>query len=298
MLSTLSIEQRLAPFSGEPRRSSHGPLLPANYDHLAFAARGKFTEVHLVQDRNSQTPSALKQLRSEWLDDARARHSLTNEIRARRQIRSQYVPQYSDGDTECQRPFLVTEWVRGERLSDRLKVDGPLPVRRSLWIARQCAFALQQCHDSRWSHGNFGPDRILIADDGAVKLIGFGYAQSLDADDEPNLLVSELTAPTGLFDTGLFDSSMNPVAKDAYDLGATLYWMLTGHSPFGDARLTRLLGRHVVAQTLHSDDCSEGTPRALIDLVNLLLAETPTHVSATLDSVTRELIELELSAMG
>lgn len=76
-------------------------------------------------------------------------------------------------------PFLVTEYVVGERL-DHWRPASPLSGPTWPDIARlgkQIAWALQHIHDQGVVHGDIKPSNIIITKDGTAKLLDFGSAR-------------------------------------------------------------------------------------------------------------------------
>lgn len=297
MVTALSSGRRFLGFGKEARRPSHGPLIPAGYDHLAFATRGTFSEIHLVQDCQSGRLCALKQLRTEWMDDPTARRLLHNGACVARKVVSAYVPRFVDAELDGGRPYCAQEWIAGENLADTLKHEGPLPVARALWIARQCALGLKACHTAGYSHGDLEPSNVLVTDAGEAKLVGLGHSRPLET-------AGDLQGADSSADSRSYASSSDAGhrtslgANDIFDLGVTLSWMLTGRSPLGESPGTRLLYESRQAEHLRPETCCPPVSPALVKLVNCLLSEAPIHLSISLDTVIRELIDLELAALG
>jgi serine/threonine protein kinase len=73
-------------------------------------------------------------------------------------------------------PVLVLELVEGPTLADRI-VEGRIPVREALDVARQIAEALEAAHEHGIVHRDLKPANIKLRDDGAVKVLDFGLAK-------------------------------------------------------------------------------------------------------------------------
>jgi hypothetical protein len=126
--------------------------------------------------------------------------------------------------------LLVTEYVEGETLADRLRA-GPLPVEQAVDAARQLADALACAHAAGRVHRNLGPAEVTLTPQGQVKLGGFEAALLRD---DPR----DEWRDAALLGNALFMSpeqaAEQPVTalSDLYSLGALLYLMLTGKPPF------------------------------------------------------------------
>ena len=75
---------------------------------------------------------------------------------------------------------LVLELIEGPTLADRI-AQGPIPVDEALPIAKQIAEALEAAHEAGVIHRDLKPANVKVKDDGMVKVLDFGLAQSLRA---------------------------------------------------------------------------------------------------------------------
>ena len=148
------------------------------------------------------------------------------------------------------RPFLVMEFVEGERITDwctshRLTLDARLV------LFRQICGAVSYAHRNLIVHRDLKPSNIFVGTDGTVKLLDFGIAKVLDPETgsgaaetatrpEAVALTPEYAAPEQLA------GGTVTTATDVYALGLLLYELLTGSRPFASAtrsvpELTRLV---------------------------------------------------------
>jgi eukaryotic-like serine/threonine-protein kinase len=147
------------------------------------------------------------------------------------------------------RPYLVMEFVEGERITDWCRSrDLSVDVRLSLF--RQICGAVSYAHRNFIVHRDLKPGNILVANDGTVKLLDFGIAKVLDDDTGSGgdtvtragggALTPEYAAPEQLTGGAI------TTATDVYALGLLLFELLTGARPFATAsrtlpELTRLV---------------------------------------------------------
>ena len=148
---------------------------------------------------------------------------------------------YDAGFDAYGRPYLLMEFVEGERLDDycdsrTLSLDGRLHIFRQL-----CA-VVGYAHRNLILHLDLKPGNILVTPDGVVKLLDFGTAKLLD-----QVGASTTTAPL----TPIYASPEQLLAKplttqsDVYSLGIVLYELLSGEPPSGDASIVALVERAV-----------------------------------------------------
>lgn len=89
------------------------------------------------------------------------------------------------------RPFLVSEYLRGQSLAELPK---PVEPRRALAIAVELARGLAAAHRRGVLHRDIKPANAMIGEDGTVKLLDFGLAELLpeanvDSDGEPEAVI-------------------------------------------------------------------------------------------------------------
>jgi eukaryotic-like serine/threonine-protein kinase len=139
------------------------------------------------------------------------------------------------GTTPAGQPFLVMEYVEGERLDSYCE---RLPVRDRLRLFAIVCKAVHFAHERRIVHRDLKPNNILVDAHGAPKLLDFGIAKLLDPHPEDG---TRLETVLGQVPMTLLYASPEQVrgeevtpASDIYALGVLLYRLLTGAHPYGE----------------------------------------------------------------
>ena len=142
------------------------------------------------------------------------------------------------------RPYLVTEYLRGCTLAHLLKAVRPLPEKDALKIAGLLCEALQYLHDHGVIHRDLKPHNVMVGCDGSIRLLDFGLAKSNEfrrvtfAGCTPAMGTPDYMAPEQV------QGKRGDARTDIYSLGAMLYEMLTGATPFdGDNSLAAMNAR-------------------------------------------------------
>ncbi len=142
------------------------------------------------------------------------------------------------------RPYLVTEYLRGCTLAHLMKAMRPLPEKDALKIASLLCEALQYLHDHGVIHRDLKPHNVMVGCDGSIRLLDFGLAKSNEfrrvtfGGWSPAMGTPDYMAPEQV------KGKRGDARTDIYGLGAMLYEMLTGTTPFdGDNSLIAMNAR-------------------------------------------------------
>lgn len=130
---------------------------------------------------------------------------------------------------------LIEEYIRGKDLQ-RLKTEGvAFDEYNVLLIAQGIAGALSYAWDElRLLHRDIKPANIMLTDAGKLKLLDFGIAKSLDSQEGKAITMEGrgLGTPGFMSPEQFRDAASAECASDIFSLGATMYFLLTGHLPY------------------------------------------------------------------
>ena len=136
------------------------------------------------------------------------------------------------GTTPDGLPFFVMEYVEGASIIDYAET-GELDLDQRLTLFREVCAAVEYAHRNLVIHRDLKPSNILITTDGKVKLLDFGIAKLLRADDadgqtgtQMQVFTPEYASPEQVRGEKL------TTATDVYSLGVILYELLTGARPY------------------------------------------------------------------
>ena len=210
-----------------------GPLQIGDYDVLAKIAEGGMGAVY--KGRHVQTGQlvAIKVLPPTTSRNPILMKRFEQEYRAASALDHPHVVKAIEFNGTGSSPFLVMEFVDGESLGAKVDRDGPLPEDEAIRIIAQVCQGLHKAHKQKLIHRDVKPDNILVTADGVAKLTDLGLVK--DAENEMNLTRTGrgLGTPNYMAPEQFRDAKNADVRCDIYSLGATLYTLLTGETPFG-----------------------------------------------------------------
>src|SRR5262249_21723834 len=208
--------------------------------------RGAMGVTYRAVDTSLQRKVALKIIKIDVAEhSAGARERFMREARAAAALRQENIATvYQFGIREdTGQYFYAMELIEGETLEQRVRRVGPLDSRTAINIAQQVTAALAAAEKHGLVHRDLKPANLmLVSHEGeidnkekvVVKIIDFGLAKALGAPSFPMSLTGGGFVGTPAFASPeQFEHSALDVRSDIYSLGETLWFPLTGKTPFG-----------------------------------------------------------------
>jgi serine/threonine-protein kinase len=229
------------------------PLILSPYPQPGDVLDGKYKVEHLLGEGGMgavakathmlrRAPVALKFMSGAVLSLQGAVERFVNEGVAASQIDSDHVVKVFDvGRLPSGAPYLVMEYLEGCDLGQLIEREGPtLPVGRAVHFTLQALRALQTAHLAGIVHRDMKPSNCFVIDkDGEpdfVKLVDFGISKVRAAEDGSS---AQLTRTNSALGTPLYMSPEQARSPrdvdhrtDLYSVGAILYEMLSGRTPY------------------------------------------------------------------
>src|SRR5438477_1041996 len=248
--------------------------------------RGAFGVTYLAMDnvlrcmvdlKVIEVPAAARgshTMRERFLREARAAAALRHP-----NVAAIYQFGASPNGSRC---FYAMELVEGETLEARSRRDGPLNPKLALEIAIQIARALMAAAAQGLIHRDLKPANIMLTPGNAetaeleVKVIDFGLAKAIaDAGGEMDLTHGEFVGTPTFASPEQFESGPVDVRSDIYSLGATLWFALTGKTPFAGRNIEEIRRAQKLAALPTEQLKAAHVPPPLRSLLKSMLALEP-----------------------
>jgi len=129
-------------------------------------------------------------------------------------------------------------------------------------------------------HRDLKPDNIFVisVDPPRLKLLDFGIAKLVESEERPELTASGTFMGTPYYvspEQGQGQISRIGPWSDIYSLGAVLYQMLCGKTPFSEASVALLIAAHVKETPTPLADLAPGVPAGVAAVVHRCLEKEP-----------------------
>jgi eukaryotic-like serine/threonine-protein kinase len=242
----LIAESLLTRWQANQLLNGFGQLTVGKYRLLDQLGVGRLGREFLAEHTQLGRRVALKLVsRSLTTDPARLKTFLA-EFRRTASLDHKHLVHAHDVDQEASRYYVVTEYVDGENLQQRVKRRGRFAAHEALDLLIQSAEGLAHAAAAGVLHGDLKPSNLLVDQHGSVKVADLGFAKLVDTagggvvGKEAEEIADALAfAPPEASDQVEGDLDAR---SDIFSLGQILYFLLTGElaGPSDDAEKRRI----------------------------------------------------------
>lgn len=217
------------------------PFEIPNYRFERLLGKGGMASVWLARQISLDRPVAIKILSSEYSTDPEDVLQFRREAQMAAQLsHSGIVAVYDANCMDDGHYYFIMEYVDGYTMGDLLRRKGMLEVEDVLAIGESVAVAM----DYAWTrfgmiHCDIKPDNIMVDVDGTVKVTDLGLCRSLVSNREGTASAPNPEGDVEIYGTPAYMSPEQIYAdipldcrSDVYELGATMYHLLTGRMLF------------------------------------------------------------------
>ena len=203
------------------------PAIPG-FTYISLLGSGGFSDVYLYEQDRPRRRVAVKVLLSSLLAEG-ARRRFESEANLMAQLSSHpYIVTIFEAEiTDAGHSYLAMEYCSRPSLDVRYRRQR-FSVDEVLAVGIQVASAVETAHRAGIAHRDIKPANILVTDYNRPALTDFGISGTLSGDTDEDAGMSIPWSPPEQFT----DQQVDGVLVDVWALGATLYTLLAGRSPF------------------------------------------------------------------
>ena len=275
------------------RRPSPPPDLPG-FTYLEPLGTGGFADVFLYEQQMPRRRVAVKVLLADRLASSAAQEFADEaNVMAMLSTHPAIVTIYQAGVAGDGRPYLVMEYCPRPNLQVRARKES-FSVAEALRVGVQVAGAVETAHRAGVLHRDIKPANILVTEYNRPALTDFGIASTTGATGEASGMSIPWSPPESFG-----DPPQSGPRTDVWALGATLYTLLAGRSPFeragernSSADLIERIERAALPQLARPD-----SPESLQRLLERAMAKNPDDRFPSAVAFARALqkVQIELS---
>lgn len=282
-----------APEPTSPRQlADTTPTAIGPYRVVEKLGTGSMGIVYRCHDPKLRRDVAVKVLRKRYSDDEHYRQRFQREAKAIASLSHPCVVSiHSIGEeiTDSQHiTYIVMELVEGHSADTLLHVEGAIPLARAACWVRDAATGLRAAAAKDLIHRDVKPSNLLLTDTGEVKIVDFGLAKDLTADNT-------LTEDGIVLGTPHYISPEQGRGQrvdhrsDIYSLGATFYHLITGHPPFERDSQVSVIVAHVSETPRPPHETQHDLPVAATQVAFHMMAKSADNRYSDYDTLIEDL---------
>jgi len=196
---------------------------------VAVRAESRQSLLYRVRDAQGQG-WLLKTLPASRSTEVAAGPALLLEEWFLRRVAGRYFPELHPLP-QRQHLYYVQREYPGQTLAEQFAGHGQLPLAQCLQLAASLLRGLGMLHRRNILHRDIKPENLHLGSDGELRLLDFGlaYCPGLSEDQ-----AHQLPGTPSYLAPEAFQGAAPDARQDLYAAGVTLYWLLSGHYPYGE----------------------------------------------------------------
>jgi serine/threonine protein kinase len=186
---------------------------------------------------------ALKLIKEDFAWDETFRRRFSREVRIAQTVVNPHVVPVLDTGEDNGLPYLVTPFIEGGSLADRLRGDGPLALDAVVRICADVADGLEALWAAGMVHRDIKPANLLLDREGVAHITDFGIAK-----DSQGTRLTQPGSRMGSMDYIAPEQIRGEevtTATDMYALGCVMFECVAGRPPFAHREGMQVLLAHL-----------------------------------------------------
>jgi serine/threonine protein kinase len=259
-----------------------GQLLDGRFQITSLISRGSMAWVFEAIDRRSEGRVALKVPYRMYEGDPTYFFRFQQEETIGKSLDHPSILRILPMENKS-RPYIVMERLEGKQISELITAGRPMPMAQALGLAASIARALEYLHSKNVIHRDLKPANIMLCKDGSLRVIDLGLAK---IKERPGTPIPGFSHPQGTPDympPEQVSGREGDGRSDLYSLGAILYEMVTGRTPFPGSDPTWVMHARVLGDPVAPSRLNPALPPQVEEIILHAMERDPKdrYASAT-----------------
>ncbi|MCB9494655.1 MAG: AAA family ATPase [Desulfobacteraceae bacterium] len=269
-------------------------LIISGYKLNKIIYEGKISKIIRGFDTLKKQPVVIKILNPEEVSPIQTMR-FRQDFEIRKHLESDFIVKAYTFQFYHHRPFIVMEDFNAKCLNTLFKTSQP-HVSQFYSIAEKSLEALEYIHKKEVIHKDIKPCNILLNDEtGIVKLTDFGISTMLFQEHPSFLNPRSLEGTIGFISpeqTGRMNRFLD-YRTDFYSIGATFYFLLSGHPPFSEDSPMAMIHAHLAKEAMPLYLVNKDVPFSLSEIIMKLLSKNPEDRYQSIEGILSDLKKSE-----
>lgn len=246
-----------------------------NYKIIKKLGSGAMGNVFLAEDTLAQRMVALKVLSKTLAGSEEYLTRFRKEAQAMGRLNHvNIISAFTVGEDKGKH-FYVMEYCEGESVDVLLKRQTTLSPGEALQIIRQVAQGLEHAHENNFIHRDIKPANIMLAADGAAKILDLGLSKNIVDDDAYNTIAGVAVGTPHYMSPEQACAKAVDGRADIYSMGATLYHLVCGRPPFLGTERSVIIEQQVNSKAPKPSEINPEVPEIVSLVIERMLAKNP-----------------------
>lgn len=219
-------------------------VLAGRYRLIEQIDSGGSAYIYKAMDELTKQIVAVKVLKPELTENEEFVQRFKKEVQAAAKLRHANIIRAYDAGLDNGTYYIVMDLIEGKTLKHLINVNGPLPVKYAVAVAKKLCLALEYAHVKGFVHRDIKPHNVMIDMTGEPYIADFGIARNL----AQNTITAEEGSVMGsvhYFSPEQARGERVDKRSDIYSLGILLYEMVTGKVPFDADTSVAIALKHI-----------------------------------------------------
>lgn len=236
---------------------------------------------------------AIKILKDDVATDEVVVKRFKNESKAEGMLKHNNIVAVHNVSIKGKIKYMVMEFLYGLTLKNYLTAKGePLRFEEVVSYSAQILRALSEAHRNGIIHRDIKPQNIMLLENGRIKVMDFGIAKLPDAE---TITVTDKAVGTVYYMSPEQASGKKNIdtRSDIYSLGAMMYELATGQTPFRGETPLAVLIKHMQEEAIPPRQLNSSIPVGLEQIILCAMSKDPSNRFQTADEMLSYLKRLQ-----
>lgn len=248
-------------------------VLAGRYEPLEKLGEGSLFAAYRARDHETNALVTVNLLLPAFAEDTALVNALRECFRSAMALNHPRIARVLQVTEHEGQLVLVTEFVRGINLKERIRRVAPFTLSVAIDLAIAVAEGLESAHRAGIVHGDLRPHNIIVSQEGLVKVTDFGLIPAFQASSLAQTVWLTRAAP--YLPPEVSEGWHVTAAADVYALGVILFEMITGGVPFPADTPVAIALRHAKDPPPSPRAVNPGVPRAVEGIVLKAMQKLP-----------------------
>jgi serine/threonine-protein kinase len=273
-LEYISRRQLKALLSAQGGKKSPRQQIPG-FELIKKLGEGGMGTTYLARQVSMKRLVAIKVLRRDLSTDKEYVERFHREAQLAGKLSHPNIAQASDVGEVGGLHYLVMEYVEGRSLTSLIPAGGAMEEKLALRLVLQVARALAAGHAHGIIHRDVKPDNVIVTREGVAKLCDFGLAKQSEGEARLTQTGMALGTPHYVSPEQAQGDHDVDIRGDIYSLGATLYHLVTGKTPYDGPGPAAVAVKHITDPVPSASRVNRAVSTGTDRLISKMMAKAP-----------------------